>query len=315
MKKLGPIIAPRKGLTAIPQLEYGRYNDTVNFSHNPIKIINLLPTLSGYQNLILDDTKLESFDGAFPQPDIQNFSCINTPLGQSKYLQVMSLIVFGDQLKIINNQNVTQKAINLAKQYQDDLYNYLTHGWVITSLSPLRVANVQTKERKLIQPSKDGNDEVCIYIPDDENLEADNTQNDAAAQSEDVIRKLRYRFNQLVHPKITTKTAAPAKTQKPKKAANAPQKTTQQQKGKGSTQGAAQKQEGQQQETQQNGQKKQVKSTSISYRQQVRTSPIRAKLQTKKMAQNKSPFELQRELKKKEERERLEQQKSKTTPK
>ena len=290
MKNFGPIIAPRKGLTSIPQLEYSKFSGTINFSHNPIKLMDGLPQLNGFQTLILDDTKLESFAGAKTQPGLESFSCVNTPLGNSQYLSLMSLIVLGDQLKFVNNVKVSQKALNQAKQFKEDLYSYLTQGWVLTNTSPLRIANVQTKQRKTIQKQqKDEKEEICIYLTE----ETENQDDEEKQKNEEKkLRQLRYRFNQLVHPKRTaaetTKPAPKEKTQKPKQS---PQKSPQKQT--------------ETQEQEEKPAQKKVKTTSISYRQTTRQSPIRAKLQAKKV---KSPFQEEQEKKRQEEKERIEKQ-------
>ena len=209
----GPVLATRKGLTSVPQLDYTRFSDTVNLSHNPIKLLDSLPVLDDFKALIMDNTKLESFDGAKPQPNIETFSCINTPLGNSKFIALMSVIIFGEQLKIVNNVQITQKVLDEAKQYQSDLYNYLQNGWILTGLNPLKVANVQTHERIIINKEDDENgnkpqkEEIEIFMKEDTSNEDQKQQTMEVAQ-----RKLRYRFNELVHP-----AKKPAPSPKPQK--------------------------------------------------------------------------------------------------
>lgn len=204
--KLGILVATRKGFTAPPQIDYTRYNDTVNLSHNPIATLEFLPTLTDFRALIFDDTKLESLLKAVPQPEIEQFSCINAPLAANKFLPIMAVIAFGTNLKVVNGTKITPKIIKDAQTLQVDLYPYIIEGWVIASLSPLKLINPLTKEKKFIKLEREpqANNQIEIVYDPNDNTELENEK------QEKINKALRYRFNDLVHP--PTKQKSPTKT-------------------------------------------------------------------------------------------------------
>ncbi|EAX92591.1 hypothetical protein TVAG_496250 [Trichomonas vaginalis G3] len=212
MKQLGSLIATRKGFTAPPQIDYSRYSETVNLSHNPINTFDSLPQLSNVQNLIFDDTKLESFLKCRLQPEIESFSCLNTPLASSKFLPLMAIIAFGENVKVVNGSKVTQKTLKEAQTYHEELYPYIVEGWVITSLSPIKVYNPITKEKKVIKQDKENqaNNQIEIVFDPNDKTELEEEK------SKNIAKALRYRFNDLVHPASKQKSPVKAQSSKPK---------------------------------------------------------------------------------------------------
>ena len=131
---------------------------SLNLSKNPIKYLTSLPTTPSLETLIMDETKLKSLKGAKPQPQLEIFSCKQTPFSTNENAALMSFIIFGDNLKEFNNDKIKENVQKRGKFLRIRIRNLLEDGWKIASDDPL----VLKKKRRVVELT-------------DENLEKEET--------------------------------------------------------------------------------------------------------------------------------------------
>lgn len=108
-----------------------------------MKTLPILPMLT---TLILDETRLQTFIDANPQPKLSSISLLGTPLIQYEFLQLMCVIVFGDSISEVNGQILDDNTINIGKELRPRVQDYLKKGWIIYCYCPLCIVNPQNNQ-------------------------------------------------------------------------------------------------------------------------------------------------------------------------
>lgn len=137
-------------LISFPSIPSNDDVEILDFSNNPLSSFSGLPTLSNLHTLIFDNTHLKSFQGARMEPNLKCISLLNTPLLQYLYLDLMTIIVFGNSVVKINNKDVAKTLVSIATRYRKIVRPYLVKGWILCSVHPLTLFHHATKQRKVI---------------------------------------------------------------------------------------------------------------------------------------------------------------------
>ncbi|OHT03893.1 hypothetical protein TRFO_28802 [Tritrichomonas foetus] len=99
----------------------------------------------------MDDTKIDSFYGANPQPNLIRVSFAQSPISAGKYLIEMCLIVYGDQLLSVNGKKISPQQKEYSNMTRQLLRPELINGWVISSDKPIHLINMNTRARKQLR--------------------------------------------------------------------------------------------------------------------------------------------------------------------
>ena len=143
-------------LTKFPDIDESLSIDKLDLSKQQIKNFIGMKEYQSLNTLIMDDNPLSSFEGVFPENQLEVFSCMRTPLGNSKYLILMALTIFGDTLMRVNGVNISNKQKNTANLISNYIGDYLCDGWILMNVNPIKLMNPTTRQRKTIyvQPPK-----------------------------------------------------------------------------------------------------------------------------------------------------------------
>ena len=144
-------------LTEFPAKEVINECSTLIFKNNLLTNFNNIPVLNNLKCLILDDNRIKTFEGAKKQPKLSDLSIINNPISKEKFLNVMSIIIFGDNIRTVNEKQVTDEEIKTAKDLQPKLEDFISIGYLLKSIDPIVLENPITKKTVLIpQTPKEG---------------------------------------------------------------------------------------------------------------------------------------------------------------
>ena len=148
----GKLISRNLKLKSIPRNLIQTNEDIVSFDFTgtPLLTFQYLPSIDTVTELIMDSTLISSFIHAPFLPYLKIFSCRKTPLENSKFLNLMSTIVFGDCLKKVNGSNVDDKTVRIANAQRESYRKYFVDGFMIINLNPLKLLNAETRQRKSI---------------------------------------------------------------------------------------------------------------------------------------------------------------------
>jgi hypothetical protein len=125
---------------------------SIYLQHNQICDFVGLPDLPRLTRLDLDGNPVHSFEGCRHLPNLRFLSLCGTLLSRSKYLKLMALVAFGDQLIKVNNEPIPMDTRGDAAVLGEALFPLLHDGKILTNLKPLRVAD--PKERTLCAPGE-----------------------------------------------------------------------------------------------------------------------------------------------------------------
>ena len=139
-----------KKLTAFPRIIRAQTVTSLDISNNPIPNFKGMVTMPNLDLLKIDNTLIKSFEGAVQQNALTVIMMDKAPISLYPHVQLMSCIVFGDSLRRVNKINVTKKDIKLANELRESLFESLVEGWIITSISPIRLFNTITQKRKVV---------------------------------------------------------------------------------------------------------------------------------------------------------------------
>ena len=191
-----------RNLSQIPNISPNARVLKLNISRNPITDFRGMNTYRSLGSLMADDTKLLSFKGLVPQNDISQISARRTPLGTSQYFPLMSLIAFGDQLVVVNNQTITDGQRERANKLRPFVYGYLADGWVLLNLCPIVLMDPVTRRRKRVYSTVNQDqlaacDEV-VFVREQEPSPKKPEESEESAEKEvdedDETKALRARF-------------------------------------------------------------------------------------------------------------------------
>jgi hypothetical protein len=118
-----------------------------------------LPELPMLTRLDLDGNSINSFEGCRHLPNLRFLSVRNNPISRNKYVKLMGLVAFGEQLLKINNEPVPADAREDAAILKQALFPLLYKGKILTNLKPLRVADTRQQsycapDQNLIEASR-----------------------------------------------------------------------------------------------------------------------------------------------------------------
>ena len=125
------------------------------FSENLITSFSTLSTLTNLEKLIINKNFINSFISTNNQPKLIELTIFENPISDSEHLLIMCLIVFGYQLKIINNIPISEEKIKIARSLENNIKSHLLKGFIIESLEPLKLYNPE--------------DESILFLNEDEN--------------------------------------------------------------------------------------------------------------------------------------------------
>lgn len=139
-----------RNLTRFPSFNELSQYVSLSFANNPITSLETLPSLPSLKVINLSGTDIESFYGAQVQPSLEKLYIKNTPLCYFHDFRIMCIAVFGPTLQIINNESLTTYEIKMGNCFFNNLNSYLRKGWIISGFYPVKLINLQTHERRIV---------------------------------------------------------------------------------------------------------------------------------------------------------------------
>ena len=126
----------------------------INHIWKDIESFKGLPKLHNLKKLDLRGTKINSFENCNYQINLTHLIYIDTPLINYQYGELMSIIVFGDLLTNINFKVINPNIKDFAIINRTKILPFLLKNWIIISNNPLKLLNLNTRERKIIYLEK-----------------------------------------------------------------------------------------------------------------------------------------------------------------
>ncbi|OHT07577.1 hypothetical protein TRFO_05231 [Tritrichomonas foetus] len=142
-----------QNINSFEEVQIERNCNIIDLSNNNITDFKGLPNLPELGRLQLDNNPITSFEGSNYMPKLRYLSMMNTPLSRSKYFKIMCLITFGDQLGVINREQIPPKIRELAHKLKDSLLPQLRKGLIMSNLRPFRLANM--KKENFVTPTNE----------------------------------------------------------------------------------------------------------------------------------------------------------------
>lgn len=142
-----------QNLAKFPPYDYlGEYT-SLFFQNNKISSFKSLPSISGLRKLFLDSNNIKSFKHAQPQPNLRVISLSNNPISSEEYLGLMSYIVFGDNVSTVNHISLSTEEKNLGRKLRPHVINDLLNEWVIRSINPIILVDMNSLFEKRVDIS------------------------------------------------------------------------------------------------------------------------------------------------------------------
>ena len=120
-------------LTSVPRIPHSRQINELKLSNNPLVSLEGLPSIPTLEILRFDDTQVGTFKGAVAQPGLRTVSAQRTPVSLYQTFRVMAVIVFGDNVEVINQVPIKRESTHM--QDFDMALKFsgvdLTSNWVI----------------------------------------------------------------------------------------------------------------------------------------------------------------------------------------
>lgn len=139
-----------RNLTRFPSFNELSSFVSLSFANNPITSLETLPSLPSLKVLNLNGTDIESFSGAAVQPSLERLYIKNTPISYFHDVRIMCIAVFGPTLQFINNESLTTYEIRMGNCFFNTLNSYLRKGWIISGFYPVKLINLQSHERRIV---------------------------------------------------------------------------------------------------------------------------------------------------------------------
>lgn len=139
-----------RNLTRFPSFNELSPYMSLSFANNPISSLETLPTLPSLKVLNLSGTDIESFYGVSVQPSLEKLYIKNTPISYFHDVRIMCIAAFGPSIKFINNESLTTYEIKMGNCFFNTLNSYLRRGWIISGFYPVKLVNLQTHERRIV---------------------------------------------------------------------------------------------------------------------------------------------------------------------
>lgn len=111
----------------------------LTLNNNQIYNFQGLERCRNVQKIYLDNNPTMSFKGAVHLPNLVYISMKNTPISENPHFELMCLIIFGSQVEIINDIEITESTRTHADKLRELLHNELQDGMIIESLDPLKL--------------------------------------------------------------------------------------------------------------------------------------------------------------------------------
>lgn len=137
-------------LTSFPSFDELSSYYSLSFAGNPISSLETLPSLPSLKILNLNGTEIESFYGVSVQPSLEKLFIKNTPISYFHDVRIMCIAAFGPTLKFINNDSLTTYEIKMGNCFYNALNSYLKRGWIISGFYPVKLVNLRTHERRIV---------------------------------------------------------------------------------------------------------------------------------------------------------------------
>ena len=157
-----------KGLTKFPAEKIKENVQELILNNNQISSFQGMISLPSLTKLSLDNNNISSFEYATIQPSLTEISFLNNPISNWKYFKVMCILAFGNTLFLNGSKSNLgdsgkpglKSTPRLSKEEQaffkvlesnqngfNILHQYITEGWIIMSLNPVRLLQPETRER------------------------------------------------------------------------------------------------------------------------------------------------------------------------
>jgi hypothetical protein len=141
-------------------------SEVLSFGGSAIESFVGLPALPSLRRLDLRDTFIRTFAGAEPQPGLVSINLLNTPLASERHLAEMCLIVFGNDLQIVNDAKIALGELGFAQRATPELRQLLVEGWLLTSLDPIGVYDPKTEARRTLKDRRQSSaDSIPHAVP------------------------------------------------------------------------------------------------------------------------------------------------------
>jgi hypothetical protein len=101
-----------------------------------------IPSLPCLAHLQLDGNPIESFKGCHSLPQLYWLSMHGCPVADYRHFQIMCLCAFGPQVRLINDNRVTETVRNQAIALRPSVIRDLEAGRILVELNPVRVREV-----------------------------------------------------------------------------------------------------------------------------------------------------------------------------
>ena len=126
----------------------------LNISLNSIYSFQGMKNMNFLEIFNFENTLIKSFSDCKYLPNLKKLFSKGSCLSGIKYFDLMSCIVFGDNLLFLDNKLIIKEIKKKAKLWRSVLFKELVNGWIITSLEPLKLENFDCKQQKIlfIQP-------------------------------------------------------------------------------------------------------------------------------------------------------------------
>lgn len=135
----------KKRIDSFSKIKIPENTPSIDLTQNRICDFNGIPSLPVLQELNLDNNPVTSYSGSHRFPKLLYFSAKGAPISRNPYFKLMSLVAFGNQLKIINGEMISAKIRDQAAKIGDKLLPYLLDGKLISNLYPLRLVDPQSQ--------------------------------------------------------------------------------------------------------------------------------------------------------------------------
>lgn len=124
----------------------------VDLSKNKISNFEGLTKLDCLTQLQLDYCPIKTFKGAMHLPSLRWLSMKGTPVSRNNYFKLMCIVVFGPQLKTINDEKVPQAVFKQVEALEDSLRPQLLEGRLLSHIKPIRL--IDPVDDKQITPNE-----------------------------------------------------------------------------------------------------------------------------------------------------------------
>lgn len=199
------VLMPGNQLTSFANVKIRSNCSNIDLSQNYLEDFTGIPeSIPDLTVLNLDNNQIRSFFGipsSNPFPKLHWISLKGNPIGNNKFLKIMCLVCFGNQLKTINGEKIRETFRKSADELRPSLLPELLQGRILTSLNPVRLIDMTSSsklQRSHVQPPEElintakvikfqatgAFDKFDLYSIDNEDFDSSNQRNANRSQEQ-----------------------------------------------------------------------------------------------------------------------------------